>query len=239
MLFSTSLFAEWTKVTGSADGDMTVYVDSDSIKKKGNKVTMLTLLDYKVVQVVYPNHNSYKSAANYLSDVNHKEYDCENKKSRLLDLYRYSGNMREGEIVNSQSNIKMKGTSVLPRSMEEDVFKIACGNELMTINENIVINTLFGVFVDEDIRMAVIFKVGETFPSALFFWWVTYYFMIKRKKIIVKKHKILTHFIIILLILTFLYVQDINSLTNGFFGVVAIVLSIISCLILKKSPSNK
>jgi hypothetical protein len=146
--------------------------------------------------------------------------------------------MREGEIVNSQSNIKMKGTSVLPNSMEEDVFKIACGNELTTINENIVINTLFGVFVDEDIRMAVISLVYETLGSALFFWWVTYYFMIKRKKIIVKKHKILTHFIIILSILTFLISQDKNSLANGFFGVVAIVLSIVSCLILKKSSNN-
>lgn len=92
--------------------------------------------------------------------------------------------------------------------------------------------------MNEQIVMGIISLIIETLPSAFFFWWVTYYFMIQRKKLIVKKQKILIHFVIILLILTFLISQDRNSLTNGVFGVVAIVLSIMSCLILKKYSSK-
>ena len=49
LIVSTSVFAEWTKVTNSSDGDMTVYVDYGSIKNKGNKVMMLDLTDFKTV----------------------------------------------------------------------------------------------------------------------------------------------------------------------------------------------
>ena len=49
LIVSTSVFAEWTKVTNSSDDDMTVYVDYGSIKNKGNKVMMLDLTDFKTV----------------------------------------------------------------------------------------------------------------------------------------------------------------------------------------------
>ena len=93
--------------------------------------------------------------------------------------------------------------------------------------------------MNEQIVMGFISLAIETLPSALFFWWITYYFMVKRRKLHVELREIISHNIIIDLILTFLVMTDKNSFANGSVGVVAIVLSIISCLILKKSPNNK
>ena len=40
LMVSTSVFAEWTKIGDSDDGDMNAYVDFVTIKSKGNKVEL-------------------------------------------------------------------------------------------------------------------------------------------------------------------------------------------------------
>ena len=122
LIVSTSVFAEWNKVGQSgADGDMTTYADSETIKRKGNKVKMWTMYDFKTVRKL--EHDRY------LSMVTHDEYDCEEETLRILDVYWYSGNMKDGEIVYSQTNIKTEENSIMPRSVNESLFKIACGKK--------------------------------------------------------------------------------------------------------------
>ena len=119
LMVSTSVFAEWT-VVGGVDG-MTAYADSDSIKKKGTKVKMWSLFDYKTVQKF--------DNLSYLSSVTRNEYDCEEETRRMLDLHWYSGNMRQGDIVYSNTNIKRESKSIIPESTIEVLFKIACSNK--------------------------------------------------------------------------------------------------------------
>ena len=121
LMVSTNVFAEWTRVDNSPDGNMIVYIDYETIKKKGNKVKIWSLIDFKTVQ-----KSSY---GKYLSFVSRNEYDCEEETRRMLDLYSYSGNMRDGEQVYSQSNIKDEGTSIIPVSIDEVLFKIACSKK--------------------------------------------------------------------------------------------------------------
>ena len=121
LIVSTSVFAEWTRVSESADGDMTVYADSETIKRKGRKVKIWRLFDFKTVKET--------AGKRYLSSLSRNEYDCEEETRRMLDLFWYSGNMRQGEMVSSQSNIKDEGTSILPESISEALFKIACGKK--------------------------------------------------------------------------------------------------------------
>lgn len=123
LMVSTNVFAEWTKVTGSSDGDMTVYVDFGTIKRKGNKVKMWDLFDFKTVQET--------AGTRYLSQLSRNEYDCEEEIKRMLNLYWYSGNMRNGETVTSQSNIKDDGTSIIPGSINEALLKVACDKKLL------------------------------------------------------------------------------------------------------------
>jgi hypothetical protein len=119
-MISTNVFAKWTVVDGGVG--MAVYGDTVSIKKKGNKVNMWSLNDYKTVQ-------ESSRGERYLSTMAFNEYDCEEETNRLLDLYFYSGHMRGGEIVLSIPNIKDETKSVLPGSIEEELFKFACSKK--------------------------------------------------------------------------------------------------------------
>ncbi len=118
LMISTSVFAEWTKVTDSSDGDITVYVDYRSIKKKGNKVKMFDLSDFKTVQKT----KSYR----YLSQLSLNEYDCEKERRRMLDFHWFSENMKKGDIVYSEKNINDEGKSIPTDSIGTDLFNIAC-----------------------------------------------------------------------------------------------------------------
>jgi hypothetical protein len=82
---------------------------------------MWSLNDYKTVQE--------SEGSRYLSEMKRSEYDCEEETIRLLDFLWYSGNMKQGEIVVSSSNIKMEARSVIPGSIDETLFKIACGKK--------------------------------------------------------------------------------------------------------------
>ena len=124
LMVSTSVFAEWTPVDGSKDGDMTVYIDFGTIKRKGNKVKMWKLYDFKTVKKLAVKKLGENDR--YLSGVFYTEYDCEEETGRMLDLYLYSGNMRQGDIVYSHKNIKEEAESIIPQSIEESLFKIAC-----------------------------------------------------------------------------------------------------------------
>ena len=122
LMVSTSVFAEWTEVGQSAANGMTAYADFGTIKRKGNKVKMWHLTDFKTVKKLGENDR-------YLSEMRRGEYDCEEETTRMLDLFWYSVNMRQGEIVYSVTNIKDEATSILPESIGETLFKIACGKK--------------------------------------------------------------------------------------------------------------
>ena len=121
LMVSTSVFAEWTRVAESADGDMTAYIDFGTIKRKGDKVKMWSMNDYKTVHSL--------DNGGYLSGASYDEYDCEGGTRRMLDLYLYSGNMRSGDIVYSHKNIKEEAESIIPQSILESLFKIACSKK--------------------------------------------------------------------------------------------------------------
>ena len=117
LMISTSVLAEWTTVGGGTD--LISYIDFGTIKRKDNKVKMWSLIDLKTV-------HEFSGGERYLSGMMRSEYDCEEETMRMLDVYYYSENMREGEVVVSNTNITNEATSVRPDSIEETFFKIAC-----------------------------------------------------------------------------------------------------------------
>ena len=119
LIVSTNVFAEWANVDDN--DEMTTYVDFGTIKKKGNKVKIWSLMDFKTVQ-------TYEKIK-FLSQLARNEYDCEEETRRMLDLFWYSVNMRQGEIVFSSKNIKNEAESIVPGSISEALFKIACGKK--------------------------------------------------------------------------------------------------------------
>ena len=121
LMISTNVLAEWTRVAHNDNGSN--YVDFGTIKKKGHKVKMWVLTDFKTVQIFVGDNTRY------LSSLGHDEFDCEEETVRKLDIYWYSGNMKNGEIVWSLTNIKKEETSVIPESTAEINLKIVCGKK--------------------------------------------------------------------------------------------------------------
>ena len=119
LMVSTSVTAEWS-VVGSND-EMNVYNDFSSIKKQVNKTKMWSMFDFKTVKKIEND--------SFLSQVFHYEYDCINETIKQLDFIWYSGNMKSGDVVYSQRNMNIEPISVTPESINEHLFKIACGKK--------------------------------------------------------------------------------------------------------------
>ena len=130
LMVSTNVFAEWSRVNTAANGAITVYVDYETIKRKGNKAEMLSLLNFKTA-LKYNNDR-------YLSVTSRVEYNCEEKTDLALDFSFYSGNMKTGDVVFSTTikDVKdetgetdedeTKSISISPGTINETLFKIAC-----------------------------------------------------------------------------------------------------------------
>ncbi len=119
LMVSTNVFAEWTDV-GSND-EMIVYNDLSSIKKQANQVKMWSMFDFKTVKKIEND--------SFLSQLFHYKYDCESETITQLDFIWYSGNMKSGDVVYSQRNMNIEPISVTPESINEHLFKIACGKK--------------------------------------------------------------------------------------------------------------
>jgi hypothetical protein len=123
LLVSTNVFAvDWVAVAGG-NNDSTHYVDSQSIRRDGNKVKAWTLYDFKSGEVLGDNKTRY------LSSLARLEFDCFEGTLREIDAYSYSGNMMKGDIVLSEPNLTMLPTSALPGSVGAIDLKLVCATK--------------------------------------------------------------------------------------------------------------
>jgi hypothetical protein len=118
VLSSGSAYAEWVEVSSSQGaGGFTVYVDSDTIPRKGDRVKMWELYDFKTVQTIY--------GKPLLSFKRQSEYDCTEERVRLLAYMEHSGNMGEGDTVASGST-GGQWKPVGPVTVDQVLWKLAC-----------------------------------------------------------------------------------------------------------------
>ena len=104
-------------VASDTDGH-TRYVDVNTIRRSANTVKMWTLLDYK-----QPELDS--NGKSYLSSVRISEYDCAERRTRVLQASRYQGKMRGGDMVSS-TNHTFSWDYVEPGTVGETILEIAC-----------------------------------------------------------------------------------------------------------------
>jgi hypothetical protein len=118
-IFSNGAMAEWTLI--SIDDAFDVYVDIASKLKSGKKVKIWTLQDYKSPQ-------TDSSERLYLSALIQREFDCFNETITILSFALYTENMQSGSAINTYTFQPAKTTNepIVPNSMGESVFKIAC-----------------------------------------------------------------------------------------------------------------
>ena len=117
---STNVMAEWTALKWThEDGGLTLYVDYTTVRKKDSIVKMLSLVDFEVTE---------KGEVDLFSSRAQNEYDCKEKKIRQLFYALYSDSMGKGKMEHSNSE-HLKWLPVRPGSMEEAMWKVACGQK--------------------------------------------------------------------------------------------------------------
>jgi hypothetical protein len=118
-LSSTSAMAEWTHHGGNKDSDL--YIDHDSIRKDGEKTQMWFMEDYRGVKKI-------SFGKSFLSAQTLGEYDCKKERVRTVRFAIFSGKMGSGDVV-STSSIKEAWEPLVPSSLGEILWKIACKNK--------------------------------------------------------------------------------------------------------------
>src|SRR5262249_24140448 len=114
------LHAEWLDVGGKVEKGLTVYtvyVDTDSIRRKGDLVTLWSLFDYMSIQSIV--------GGPWLSSKTRREYDCARERVRLLGYMTFTGNMGNGEAVYSNSD-QSAWEPLAPESIDRKLWDIAC-----------------------------------------------------------------------------------------------------------------
>ena len=117
VLSSGPVYAEWELVSGDDEAGLTVYVDRDTIRRKGNLVKMWQLYDYKTVQTV--------AGDSLLSIQRYNEYDCTEERTRMLAYTWFSSNMGKGRVVYKTAD-EQQWEPVVPRSIDRALWKVAC-----------------------------------------------------------------------------------------------------------------
>jgi hypothetical protein len=120
VLSSGPAYAEWVLVSGDDEAGMTVYVDPDTIRRKGNLVKMWQLYDYKTVQAV--------AGDSFLSIHRQNEYDCTEERTRMLAFTWFSSNMGKGRVVYRTAE-EQQWEPVVPRSINRALWKVACNKQ--------------------------------------------------------------------------------------------------------------
>ena len=117
LLLCVPAWAEWVRVAD--DEAATGYVEPATIHMQGNTVKMWSLLDYKAVQ-------QREGGPPYLSMTTQFEYDCAEKRFRILAIVMYSANMGRGKVLSFQAIPEERWKPVQAGTRSEQLREIAC-----------------------------------------------------------------------------------------------------------------
>ena len=115
--------AEWVEIGSKAQHEITlfrVYIDPDNIHHNGEVVTLWALFDYQSIQRIV--------GGPWLSSKAQRQFDCAERRIRLLGYMTFTGNLGSGEPVFSNSEIS-KWEPIAPDSIDQKLFEVACGEK--------------------------------------------------------------------------------------------------------------
>jgi hypothetical protein len=124
LFFSTPAHAAWEAVEKHhlLRGLQTVYIDPDIIQREGNLVTIWQLIDFKWMQ------GNPRGTPRFLSTKTHKQFDCANKRFRLLAFTEFSRPMGTG--ISSDGYVDTGNwVSIEPDTMNQSLWEVVCGRE--------------------------------------------------------------------------------------------------------------
>lgn len=124
LLSGVPAHAEWLAVERDylSPGLQTLYVEPDTVRREGNLVTMWQLVDFKWMQ------GSARGPTRFSSTKTHKQFDCVEKRVRLLAFTEFSLQMGTG-IQNDGYVDKESWLAIEPASINYALWELACGKE--------------------------------------------------------------------------------------------------------------
>jgi hypothetical protein len=130
VLSSGRTYAEWVAVEKDylSPGRQTVYVEPDTIRREGNLVTLWQLIDFKWMQGNKGMGRLGFGPDRFFSTKTHKQFDCAEKRLRLLAFTEFSQHMGTG-ISNEGYVDKGNWLPVEPESINQALWEVACGKE--------------------------------------------------------------------------------------------------------------
>jgi hypothetical protein len=130
LLIGIPAYAEWVSVEKDylVPGRQTVYIDSDSISRDENLVTVWQLIDFKWMQGNAEMGPLGFGPHRFLSTKTHKQFDCEEKRVRLLAFTEFSHHMGTGIRADGYVD-KNRWLQIEPESINQALWEVACGKE--------------------------------------------------------------------------------------------------------------
>ena len=117
LLSSGPAYADWVLLSKDDEAGMTVFVDPDTIRRKGNLVKVWLLYDYKTAITT--------GRAAVFSTKMQSEYDCIDKRVRMNAIFEIAGNMGKGKVVSS-SLAEGPWIPIAPETLGKQEWKRAC-----------------------------------------------------------------------------------------------------------------
>ncbi|MGQ0695303.1 MAG: surface-adhesin E family protein [Nitrospiraceae bacterium] len=130
LLSSGPVYAEWVEIEKryQSPGLQTVYFDPDTIRREGSLVTLWQLTDYKWAQGNVGLGRFGVDPSRFLSTKTHKQFDCMEKRLRLLayaEFLRHMGTGRRNNGYVDQDN----WLPVEPDSINQALWEVVCNKE--------------------------------------------------------------------------------------------------------------
>jgi hypothetical protein len=115
--------AEWVAVTKDdlVPGLQTVYIDPGSVRREGNLATLWQLTDYTWMQ-------GGRKSTRFLSTKTHMQFDCAEKRLRLLAFTYFLGHMGTGRPAHGYVD-QDTWLPIEPGSLNHTLWEVACGKE--------------------------------------------------------------------------------------------------------------
>ena len=121
-LSSLPAYGAWVEVNVNAEADQRVYVDPESIRRRGDIAEMWALYDSQTAQPAV--------GKSYLSRKVQTEYDCTQYMKRMVSVIEYSGNMGSGDVVFKNSAFFSTAKWMPAHSgLGQTLLKLACGKK--------------------------------------------------------------------------------------------------------------
>ena len=123
-LIHVPAYSEWVTVEKDyvLPGFQTLYVEPETIRREGNLVTVWQLLDFRWMQ------GSARGPARFSSTKTHKQFDCKEKRFRLLAFTEFSHQMGTGRSTDGYVDNE-KWLPVELDTINYALWELVCGKE--------------------------------------------------------------------------------------------------------------